>query len=234
VQFVLEEAIGSRDLSAWIKAGYTKNVDNQTLFNTARIRVVVDNAKAEVAKANEEGFKITEPSEYDVSNHGEAHDLMLKALGLPHVVDGLKPLVDGGYLRVIGGMRLYQVEKMRALMEKGRAAQKPPNLVPHDPIDPPRPNPREQSIGTVTLTQKEKDLIRNRWDLKGLAGRVDPQRRTLALDNRYRTYHLIEMTDDDAFMDEAHKMLRNRGLRFWEQVGDYCIDAALEIARQSK
>ena len=159
---------------------------------------------------------------------------MLKALGLPHVVDGLKPLVDGGYLRVIGGMRLYQCEKMRALMEKGRAAQKPPNLVPHDPIDPPRPNPREQIIGTVTLTRNEKDLIRNRWDLKGLAGRVDPQRRTLALDNRYRTYHLIKMTDDDAFMDEAHKTLRNRGLRFWEQVGDYGIDAALEIAKQSK
>ena len=48
---------------------------------------------------------------------------MLTALGLQRVVDGLKPLVDGGYLRIIAGMRLYQVEKMRALMERGRATQ---------------------------------------------------------------------------------------------------------------
>jgi hypothetical protein len=132
VQFVLEERVGTRAISAWIKAGYAKSRNNQTLFNVAAIREAVDDAKAQIAKAEAAGFRIAEPAAYGAANHAEAHKLMLKALGLRHVVDGLKPLVDGGYLRIIAGMRLFQVEKMRALMELGRAAQRPPN-----PVDPP-------------------------------------------------------------------------------------------------
>jgi hypothetical protein len=233
VRSVLEEKIGTRDIGAWIKAGYTKSLNNRKLFNIAKIREVVDDAKARFTQAEADGFKIAEPTEYGAKNHKEAHELMLKAFGMQRVVDGLKPMVEGGYLRVVGGMRLYQVEKMLALMEKGRAAQKPPNPVPHDPIDPPRPDPRKQIIGEVTLTQTEKDMIKDRWELKGLAGRVDPQRRTLALDNRVRVYHLIELTEDDAFMDEANRKLRDQGLRFWERVGDHSIDAALAAVNQS-
>jgi hypothetical protein len=132
VRSVLEERVGTRDIGAWTRAGYAQSRNNQTLFNVAAIREAVDDAKARVAKAEAEGFKSAEPAAYGAANHAEAHKLMLTALGLQHVVDGLKPLVSGGYLRIIAGMRLFQVEKMRALMELGRAAQKPPNPVPPD------------------------------------------------------------------------------------------------------
>ena len=135
VRSLLLDKIGTRDINAWIKAGYVRKLNDQTLFNIAKTREAVDDAKAQLSQAKAEGFKIAEPTAYGAANHGEAHDLMLKALGLQRVVDGLKPLLDGGYLRIIGGMRLYQVERMRALMEKGRAAQKP-----HDT----QPNPEQQ------------------------------------------------------------------------------------------
>ena len=135
---MVEERIGSGDIGAWIKSGYAQNLNGKTLLNVAKIREMVDDARAQLAQAQADGFAIAEPSEYGAENHSEAHALMLTAFGLQRVVDGLKPLVDGGYLRIIGGMRLYQLAKMRALMEKGRAAQTPPDLVPPNPIGPPQ------------------------------------------------------------------------------------------------
>ena len=234
VRSIVEERIGNSDIGAWIKAGYAQNLNGQTLLNVAKIREMVDDARAQLAQAQADGFVIAKPSEYGAENHSEAHALMLRALGLQGVVDGLKPLVDGGYLRLIGGMRLYEVEKMRALMEKGRAAQEPPPCRAPVTIDPPRPDPRKLLISTVSLTQTIREIVKDHWELKSLRGHVDPQRRALALDNRFRAYYLIEMTDDDTFMDEAHRVLRDQGLRFWEKVGDYTIDAALEIVGRSE
>ena len=138
VRSLLEETVGTSDIAAWTRAGYARSENNQTLFNLARIRDMVNAVKAQVVQAENDGFEFAEPSDYGAKNHSEAHALMQKALGLQRVVDGLKPLVDGGYLRIIGGMRLYQLAKMRALMEKGRAAQTPPDLVPPNPIGPPQ------------------------------------------------------------------------------------------------
>ena len=53
-----------RDIGVWIKAGYAKTQNNQTLFNIAAIREVVDDAKAQLARAEADGFKIAEPTEY--------------------------------------------------------------------------------------------------------------------------------------------------------------------------
>jgi hypothetical protein len=137
VRSVLAERVGTRDIGAWIEAGFAMTQNNQTLFNVAAIRAVVDDAKAQLARAEVDGFKIADPPDFGARNHSEAHDLMLRAFGLESVVNSLKPLLDGGYLRIIAGMRLYQLDKMRALMEQGRAAQKPPNPVPSSPINTP-------------------------------------------------------------------------------------------------
>jgi hypothetical protein len=126
VRSILAEKIGSCDIGGLIRAGYAKSLNNQTLFNIAKIRDVVDETKAQVAQAEAEGFRAAEPTEYGAENHSEAHRLMERALGLWRVVDGLKPLVDCGVLRIVCGMRLYHVDGMRVLMERGRAAEKPP------------------------------------------------------------------------------------------------------------
>ena len=137
VRSALAERVGTRDIGAWIKAGFAKTQNNQTLFNIAAVREVVDDSKAQLARAEADGFRTADPPDFGARNHSEANDLMLRAFGLESVVNSLKPLVDGGYLRIVAGMRLYQLDKMRALMEQGRAAQKPPNPVPSSPINTP-------------------------------------------------------------------------------------------------
>ena len=131
------QRVGTRDIGAWIEAGFAKTQNNQTLFNIAAVREVVDDFKAQLARAGADGFRTADPPDFGARNHSEAHDLMLRAFGLQSVTNSLKPLIDGGYLRIISGMRLYQLDKMRALMEQGRAAQKPPNPVPSSPINTP-------------------------------------------------------------------------------------------------
>jgi hypothetical protein len=133
VRPILVEKVGSTDIGAWINAGYAANLNSRTLFNIAKIQEMVDDAKRQFAEAEADGFRVAEPAEYGAANHSDAHARMLKALDLRNVVDGLKPLKEGGYLRIIGGTRMYHIEKMRELMERGRAMPVPP-----DPIDPPQ------------------------------------------------------------------------------------------------
>ena len=52
---VLAERVGTRDIGAWIKAGYAKTQNNQTLFNIAAVREVVDDSKAQMAMAEADG-----------------------------------------------------------------------------------------------------------------------------------------------------------------------------------
>ena len=153
VRSLLTAEVGTHDPGALIKAGFVQSLDNKVLFNIAKTREAVDDAKAQVAQAEADGFKIAEPTEYGAKHHGEAFDLTLKALGLQResVVGSLKPLVDRGYLRIIGGMRLYQIEKTSALMAKGRATQ-PDQIDPHEP--PPEP-PKRAARGTRAKKKPE-------------------------------------------------------------------------------
>lgn len=87
---------------------------------------------SKLTTADAVGFKDVEPTEYGAAHHFEANELTKRALGTTY---SFKALQDCDYLRIIGGKRLYHVERMRRLMEKARGIPKVSQVAKSDPTE---------------------------------------------------------------------------------------------------
>ena len=95
-------------------------------------------------------------------------------------------------------------------------------------------HPRELAIHTVVLTDEQRSQITERWELRGWRGRSSPERRALAIENRLRAFHLIDLVNDDAFADYAAKRLRGQKLLFWDGISNDDLDDLLAKADDAK